>query len=348
MVSDPRRAAHPTFPRFPAATSPSRAGSWPARRAPRRHVSTAGGFGQLVAALAGRPEVGAVPGHRRSGRRHGHQPGRLHPPGGLLPRSGGEHDWNEADPRLEWRQTRRGQHLELGISEMNLFLLLGQLGLSWDLSDQPLLPIGTVYDPFVCRGLDAFVYATYSGARFVVAGTPAASPSRRRAAASIDDHAVDRPGTAGRHYCEPAYVGALDWLLCDALRRIARGEDGAPRTSGSPRGPWTRRRSRRPEPARARSSCAASCLPAPTGWSTPAPSTAPDVYLVGCGAVLPEVVAAAARLADQGVAAHVVDVTSPDRLYTTWRSGLRDDVRSGAAPRRSCCSTRCFPSGRRW
>ena len=42
---------------------------------------------------------------------------------------------------------------------MNLFLLLGQLGLSWDLSDQPLLPVGTVYDPFVLRGLDAFIYA---------------------------------------------------------------------------------------------------------------------------------------------------------------------------------------------
>jgi hypothetical protein len=58
------------------------------------------------------------------------------------------------DSVLKWAEGPQGQHIELGISEMNLFLLLGQLGLAWDLSGQPLLPIGTVYDPFVCRGLE--------------------------------------------------------------------------------------------------------------------------------------------------------------------------------------------------
>ncbi len=79
--------------------------------------------------------------------------------------------WSE-DRMLRWTETPTGQHIELGISEMNLFLLLEQLGLAWDLSGQPLLAVGTVYDPFVLRGLDAFVHAVYSGARFVVAGTP--------------------------------------------------------------------------------------------------------------------------------------------------------------------------------
>src|SRR5206468_13031083 len=79
--------------------------------------------------------------------------------------------WHE-DRMLRWEQKPEGQHIELGISEMNLFLLLGQLGLPWDLSDQPLLAIGNVYDPFVLRGLDAFLYGTYSGARFLVPGTP--------------------------------------------------------------------------------------------------------------------------------------------------------------------------------
>ncbi|MEC8504245.1 MAG: 1-deoxy-D-xylulose-5-phosphate synthase N-terminal domain-containing protein, partial [Actinomycetota bacterium] len=60
--------------------------------------------------------------------------------------------WSE-DPVMKWAEGPQGQHIELGISEMNLFLLLGQLGLSWDLSGQPLIPIGTVYDPFVLRGL---------------------------------------------------------------------------------------------------------------------------------------------------------------------------------------------------
>ena len=79
--------------------------------------------------------------------------------------------WSE-DPVMKWAEGPQGQHIELGISEMNLFLLLGQLGLSWDLSEQPLIPVGTVYDPFVLRGLDAFIYSVYSGSRFIVAGTP--------------------------------------------------------------------------------------------------------------------------------------------------------------------------------
>ena len=55
---------------------------------------------------------------------------------------------------------------------MNLFLLLGQLGLSYELCGQQLFPIGTVYDPFVCRGLDALIYGLYNGAKFIFVGTP--------------------------------------------------------------------------------------------------------------------------------------------------------------------------------
>jgi pyruvate dehydrogenase E1 component len=58
----------------------------------------------------------------------------------------------------------------------------------------------------------------------------------------------------------------------------------------------------------------------------------PVVYLVGSGAVLPEVLAAAEELADEGVAAHVVDVTSLDRLYTAWQRTLRQGVRTATAP----------------
>ncbi|HAM24678.1 MAG TPA: pyruvate dehydrogenase, partial [Actinobacteria bacterium] len=134
-------------------------------------------------------------------------------------------DWNDDDPMLKWRQSPSGQHIELGISEMNLFLLLGQLGLSWDLSNQPLVPIGTVYDPFVCRGLDAFIYGTYSGSRFIIAGTPSGvtlapegGAHQSTITASIG---LELPGVT---FIEPAYLGALDWLLCDSVQRIAAGE----------------------------------------------------------------------------------------------------------------------------
>ncbi|MBV1892473.1 MAG: pyruvate dehydrogenase, partial [Ilumatobacteraceae bacterium] len=78
-----------------------------------------------------------------------------------------------ADRILNWEQSAAGQHVELGISEMNLFLALHAFGLGHELHGRQLLPIGTVYDPFVCRGLDALIYALYNDARFVVAGTPA-------------------------------------------------------------------------------------------------------------------------------------------------------------------------------
>src|SRR6185437_13343534 len=82
-------------------------------------------------------------------------------------------DYTEGAARLlRWQPGPEGQHIELGISEMNLFMLLGQLGLSVEHNGRLLLPVGTVYDPFVCRGLDALIHGVYSGSKFVVAGTP--------------------------------------------------------------------------------------------------------------------------------------------------------------------------------
>jgi pyruvate dehydrogenase E1 component len=106
--------------------------------------------------------------------------------------------WSE-DPVMKWAEGPGGQHIPLGISEMNLFLLLGQLGLSWDLSSQPLLPIGTVYDPFVLRGLDALIYSVYSGSRFIVIGTPSGVTLAPRRRAPVHDHSQCRNGTARNH-----------------------------------------------------------------------------------------------------------------------------------------------------
>ncbi len=72
----------------------------------------------------------------------------------------------------KWEFTPEGQHIELGIAEMNLMLLLGAAGLSHSLFGKRLIPIGTVYDPFVARGLDALNYACYQDARFILVDTP--------------------------------------------------------------------------------------------------------------------------------------------------------------------------------
>ena len=72
----------------------------------------------------------------------------------------------------KWIFSPKGQHIELGIAEMNLFLLLGAAGLSHELFGERLFPVGTVYDPFISRGLDAMNYACYQDARFMIIGTP--------------------------------------------------------------------------------------------------------------------------------------------------------------------------------
>jgi len=252
--------------------------------------------------------------------------------------------WSE-DAALKWSEGPEGQHIELGISEMNLFLLLGQLGLAWDLSGQPLLPVGTVYDPFVLRGLDAFIYSVYSGARFVVAGTPSGvslAPEGGAHQSTITASVgLELPNVT---FVEPAYAAALDWLICGALQKIAAAnaapagaaitEDGSYyfrlSTRSLDQSPFTRAQERLGD-ARLRRQVLAGAYQLADATEA-AVGGAPAVYLVGSGAVMPEVLAAAGELNDEGIAAHVVDVTSADRLYRAWQRTLRQGVRTATTP----------------
>lgn len=260
--------------------------------------------------------------------------------------------WSE-DAVLKWAEGPDGHHIELGISEMNLFLLLGQLGLAWDLSDQPLLPVGTVYDPFVLRGLDAFIYSVYSGARFIVAGTPSGitlAPEGGAHQSTITASVgLELPGVT---FIEPAYGTALDWLMCGALQGIARANAAAPVPPlGSPVGgapvmedgsyyfrlttraldqqPFQAARDRLGDAVLRRQVLAGAYRLVDAG---PPADGAPMVHLACCGAVLPEVLAAAAELREEGIAANVVDVTSADRLYRAWQRTLRQGVRTATVP----------------
>ena len=263
--------------------------------------------------------------------------------------------WSE-DPVLKWAEGPDGQHIELGISEMNLFLLLGQLGLAWDLSDQPLLPVGTVYDPFVLRGLDAFIYSVYSGARFIVAGTPSGvtlAPEGGAHQSTITASVgLELPSVT---FIEPAYAVALDWLLCGALQSVAAAGGRRPGSETVETGSYyfrltTRGIDQQPfQAARERLGDAILRRQVLAGGyrlidaSEAAAAGAPPVYLVGCGAVLPEVLTAAAELADEGIAATVVDVTSADRLYRAWQRTLRQGVRTATAPSIAGALRSAFP-----
>ena len=253
------------------------------------------------------------------------------------------------DDALQWKEGPSGHHIPLGISEMNLFLLLGQLGLSWDLSSQPLLSIGTVYDPFVLRGLDAFLYATYSGSRFIIAGTPSGitlAPEGGAHQSTITPSVgLELPGVT---FIEPAYAQGLDWLLCDALASIG---DASPQAAGqdAQHGAFYFRLTTRPldqapfEMARQRLGDAilrrqviagayrlVDAFDQPKGKAMG--ETPPLVHIAASGATLPEAIEAAEELGSEGIAAHVVDVTSSDRLFKSWQRSTRQGVRTATTP----------------
>ena len=273
--------------------------------------------------------------------------------GGFINRTGVFHPeqrrrWNE-DPILKWAEGPTGQHIELGISEMNLFSLLGQLGLAKDLHNQSLIPIGTVYDPFVLRGLDAFIYSVYSGAKFIVTGTPSGltlAPEGGAHQSTITPSVgIELPGVV---LIEPAYGQALDWLFCDAVAHVAGSKiDTTPdlrpnelafyfrlTTRSIDQSPFVNARDRLGEAA-LRSQVLAGAYRLIDGRTALAKSEdhhAPTVHLVGCGAVMPEVITAAEELANEGVIAHVVDVTSPGRLYGSWQRTLKQGIRTANTP----------------
>ena len=257
-------------------------------------------------------------------------------------------DWNE-DPILKWAEGPTGQHIELGISEMNLFLLLGQLGLSWDLSDQPLLGVGTVYDPFVLRGLDAFLYSVYSGARFILAGTPSGitlAPEGGAHQSTITPSVgLEMPGLT---FVEPAYAAALDWLLCDALSNVA-GDIAGEASQAGEQGAYYFRLTTRPidqapfEAARKRLGGAvlrqqvlagAYRLYEPTDddLDVGEGDSFPRLHIVASGAVLPEALIAARELAEEGIAANVVEFTSSDRVFRAWQRTVQIAVRTASTP----------------
>ena len=128
---------------------------------------------------------------------------------------------------IDWREDPTGKHIELGISENNLFLALGAFGLADELYGQSLFPIGTVYDPFVCRALDAFIYAAYSQAKFIVIGTPSgislSSEGGAHQSLITPGIGVQLPGVT---YYEPAYALELEWILLAALAELQDRDNG--------------------------------------------------------------------------------------------------------------------------
>ncbi len=239
-------------------------------------------------------------------------------------------DFIGTDRLLRWHEGPTGRHIELGISEMNLFLMLHALGLSHELHGEHLIPVGTVYDPFVCRGLDALIYALYNGAKFIVAGTPSGvtlapegGAHQSTVTASIG---MELPGIVA---LEPCYARALDWQLCEAMRQVGdtNGHASYLRLSTRPidQSPFEAAVARLGEEAIREHIIRG-------GYRLIEPTQPADMVFVASGAVVPETVHAARLLHEEGVNALVIDLTSADTVYSEWRASLNRATRAGEVP----------------
>lgn len=211
-------------------------------------------------------------------------------------------------PSLQkWIHTPQGQHIELGIAENNLFLLLAALGLAEPLFDAKLLPVGTVYDPFIERGLDALNYACYQDARFLLVATPSGITLAPEGGAhqSLVTPLIGL-GQPGLTMFEPAFVDELRAIMGWAFEHMQRADGGSIYLRLSTRAVEQPRRQLDPS------------LATQGGYWLREPGPNADVAIVACGAVLPEAIAAAARLALRHPRLGLLVVTSADLLHRGW------------------------------
>ncbi|WP_421699532.1 transketolase-like TK C-terminal-containing protein [Ancylobacter sp.] len=214
-----------------------------------------------------------------------------------------------------WEFGPAGQHLELGIAEMNLFTMLSALGLSHSLFGERLLPIGTLYDPFIERGLDALNYACYQDARFILAATPSGVTLAPEGGAH-QSIATPLIGMAqdGLASFEPAFVDELAVILRFAFQH-AQAEDG-----GST---YLRLSTRSIEqPRRTMDAALAADIVAGGYWlRRPGPNA--QVVIAYTGALAPEAIEAVGLIAEDRRDVGLLAVTSADRLHAGWTAAQR-------------------------
>lgn len=234
-------------------------------------------------------------------------------------------DWfaEDTDTLVSWKESSQGQHIELGIAEVNLVGLLSELGATWSRHDQPLLPIGTIYDPFVARALEPWSFGMYAGGQSILIGTPSgvtlAPEGGAHQSVITPSVGLEQPQCIA---WEPAFGQDVEWTMLDALGRLGR-EGGSSSyfrlstrpidqgLSDVPVDPVERETRRR--------------LAVSGGYLLRRAAGRPQLTLVGMGVVIPEVLAAADQLAGDGVATDVVCLTSADLVFRAFQAhrGLR-------------------------
>jgi pyruvate dehydrogenase E1 component len=233
----------------------------------------------------------------------------------------------------KWEFTPDGQHIELGIAEMNLFLLLGAAGLSHSLFGKRLIPIGTVYDPFVARGLDALNYACYQDARFMIVGTPSGVTLAPEGGAhqSIGSPLIGM-SQDGLAAFEPAFADELAVIMKWAFDYMQKDGEGDPdertwlrdETGGSVYLRLTTNPIEQPG-TRADEDFRQGAIDGAYWLRKPGPNC--EVVIAYQGVVAPEAIRAAGRIAETRRDVGVLAVTSADRLNAGWTAAQRARAR---------------------
>ena len=283
-----------------------------------RKMSTQGGFGEILAELGrGQGELKELAAHIMTTSPDVTVSTNLGP---WVNRRGifDRHTRNDVfrDSKLasaqRWGMSPQGQHLELGIAEQNLFLLLGAAGLTPAMTGARILPIGTVYDPFVNRGLDALLYACYQDARFLLVSTPS---GLTLAPEGGQHQSVNTPliGMAADRLAsfEPAHVDELAILLRHALEHMQKPDGSAVWLRLSTRGLAQPERTLDP-----------AAVIAGAHWVV-APADGARLALAYQGPVATEVMETFDAIAEDVPGAGLLAITSPDRLHAGWLDAAR-------------------------
>jgi pyruvate dehydrogenase E1 component len=242
--------------------------------------------------------------------------------GGWINRAGIWHlgeriDWfaDDTDTLVRWRESEHGQHIELGIAEGNLVGLLAELGLTWARDGEPLLPIGTLYDPFVNRALEPWSFGLYAGAQSILVGTPSgvtlAPEGGAHQSVITPSVGLEQPRCVA---WEPAFGQDLEWALLAALGKLGSAGGSSSYFRLSTR-PIDQSLAAATEHADARRESVLA-----GGYVLRRAGERPAVTLVGMGAVIPEVLAAADELQGAGHPADVVCLTSADLVFRALRA----------------------------
>ena len=220
----------------------------------------------------------------------------------------------------KWKYVPDGQHIELGIAENNLFLLLASLGISDKLFGKRILPVGTIYDTFIGRGLDALNYATYIDARFILVGTPSGVTLSHEGGAHqsiiTPNIGISQPNLT---YYEPSYADELEFLFFWALEYMQNKEGSSIYFRLSTK--------KLTQPSRQLSQKDKQDILNGCYWLNK-PKIAQPIILICTGVMIGEVEKLKEEITKEEIDIGILIATSPDKLYLDWVNSKENNTAS--------------------